>query len=56
MLELVLLSMLRADNSVIYTAAIRAQLVSHDSRLQRGYGDVYDKHGKDPFENKYSLW
>lgn len=56
MLELVRLSMLRADDSVTYTAAIRAQLVSNHGRLHRGYRDVYDKRGKDPFESKYSLW
>jgi hypothetical protein len=56
MLELVRLSMLRADDSASYTAAIRAQLISHHGHLQRGYRNVYDKRGADPFESKYSLW
>jgi hypothetical protein len=56
MLELVRLSMLRADDSAAYTAGIRAGLVSHDGHLQRGYRDIYDKRGPDPFETKHSLW
>jgi hypothetical protein len=56
MLELVRLSMLRADDAAAYTAAIRAGLVSHDGHLQRGYRDVYDKTSTVPFESKHSLW
>ena len=56
MLELVRLSMLCADDSVTCTASIRAQLVSRQGHLQRGYRDIYDKRGVDPFESRYSLW
>jgi hypothetical protein len=56
MLELVRLSLLRADDSAAYTAAIRAQLVSHAGHLQREYRAVYDKRGLDPFESRHSLW
>jgi hypothetical protein len=56
MLELVRLSMLRADDGAAYTAAIRAQLVSHAGHLRREYRDIYDKRGSDPFESKHSLW
>lgn len=56
MLELVRLSMLRADDAAAYTAAIRAQLTFHRGHLQRQYRDVYDKPSKDPYESSHSLW
>jgi len=40
MLELVRLSMLRADDVSAYTSAIRTELDAQHGHLQRGYRDV----------------
>jgi hypothetical protein len=56
MLELVRLSMLRADDVSAYTTAIRTELDAHHGHLQRGYRDVYDKREADPAESFNSLW
>ena len=56
MLELVRLSMLRADDVSTYTSAIRTELDVQHGHLQRGYRNVYDKREADPAESVTSLW
>ena len=56
MLELVRLSMLRADDVSTYTSAIRTELDAQHGHLQRGYRNVYDKREADPAESVSSLW
>jgi hypothetical protein len=56
MLELIRLAQLRADDTTIYAAAIRAHLDAQNGALQRSYRDLYDKRAKHPDETLSSLW
>jgi hypothetical protein len=56
MLELIRLSMLRADDVAAYTTAIRSHLDAQHGPLQRSYRDLYDARAKDPRESLSSLW
>jgi hypothetical protein len=56
MLELVRLSMLRADDISEYTTAIRSHLDAQHGHLQRSYRNLYDKRAEDPRESLSSLW
>jgi hypothetical protein len=56
MLELVRLSMLRADDVAAYTTAIRSHLDAQHGHIQRNYRQLYDKRAQDPCDSLSGLW
>lgn len=55
-LELIRLSLLRADNATDYASAIRTHLITHQGHPKRSYREIYDHENTKDGTKTNSLW